>query len=318
MFNVTLKQMRYIEAAGRLGSIANAAKELRISQSSISAAIDVLEDHLSYDLFIRTPAKGIQATPSGRDAIRTISEFLDQWRHFETELISIGGEASGTIRIACFVTAVGSFFPPILRQFQRSNPSIEIKLLEENMEGVVDLLDAGHADMAFTYSDLVSSTHSFDPLVEVPPYALVARTSPLAQQSDVSLAELAEYPMVLFDLPRTKGYYHRFLTDANHDVRISHRTESVEMVRTLVANGFGFSILNARPPEYLAGKSSYCVLPIREKLKSRQFGILRHAGQRQPLVVRKFVELCNQLNEKSAFEEMIVGPPAKKLLPTNN
>lgn len=164
--------------------------------------------------------------------------------------------------------------PPILRRFQKSNPNIEIRLLEETLEGVVDLLDDGKADMAFTYSDVVGPTHIFDPLVEVPPYALVARDNPLARQNDVSLADLADYPMVLFDLQRTKGYYLRFMTDAGHKVRISHRTESVEMVRTLVANGFGFSILNARPPEYLEGKSNYRTMPIREKLRPREYASL--------------------------------------------
>ena len=43
MFGFTLKQLRYIEAAARTGSIANAAQELNISQSSITAAIDNFE-----------------------------------------------------------------------------------------------------------------------------------------------------------------------------------------------------------------------------------------------------------------------------------
>lgn len=54
----TLKQLRHIGAAGRLGSIANAATKLSISQSSIAAAIDGLEDKLGFDIFLRTPAKG--------------------------------------------------------------------------------------------------------------------------------------------------------------------------------------------------------------------------------------------------------------------
>ena len=57
--NFTLKQLRYVEAAGRLGSIAKAAIEVSISQSSITASIDALEAALDYALFVRTPAKGI-------------------------------------------------------------------------------------------------------------------------------------------------------------------------------------------------------------------------------------------------------------------
>ena len=46
--NFTLKQLRYVEATGRLGSIANAATELNISQSSISAAIGALESQIRF------------------------------------------------------------------------------------------------------------------------------------------------------------------------------------------------------------------------------------------------------------------------------
>lgn len=312
MINLTLKQMRYVEAAGRLGSIANASQELSISQSSISAAIDSLEEYLRYDLFVRTPAKGIRPTPPGQIALQTIRQFLDQFKHFEAELLSIGGEASGTIRIACFVTAVGSFMPPILRQFQGDNPHVEIQLLEATMEGVVDLLNDGHADMAFTYSDVAGSAHAFEPLIAVPPYALVPRDGSLGQQENVSLAELAEYPMILFDLPRTGGYYLNFLTNAGHKINVIHKTRSVEMVRTLVGNGFGFSILNARPSEYVEGRSMYRVMPIREALEHRIFGILRQADTREPVIVRRFAELCHQLRDKGSFETMVVESHSTK------
>ena len=65
MLNFTLKQLRYVAAAGREGSIANAANSLNISQSSITAAIDALEAGLGYNLFLRSPAKGIDPTSAG-------------------------------------------------------------------------------------------------------------------------------------------------------------------------------------------------------------------------------------------------------------
>ena len=306
VLNITLKQMRYIEAAGRLGSIAQAAKELGISESSISAAIDSLEQRMEFDLFVRTPAKGICTTPSGQAAIQTIHEFLEQQKHFETELTAIGGKEGGTLRIACFVTAAGSFVAPILRGFKKLHPSVKIEFLEENMESVVDLVEDGKADVAFTYSDVVGTSHIFESLVSTPPFALVAQDSDLAKQKDVSLAELAALPMVLLDLTRTKGYYAKLVTNAGYDVQISHRTESVEMVCTLVSNGFGFSILNAKPSEYIEGHSKYRPVPIRDQLPTREFGILRQDGVRHPRIVRGFVQLCDELKNKGTFEQMVV------------
>jgi len=115
---------------------------------------------------------------------------------------------------------------------------------------------------------------------------------------------------VLLDLPLTKGYYARLMTDMGYDVQVAHRTQSVEMVRTLVSNGFGFSILNAKPSEYIEGHSMYCPVPIREALPEREFGILRQAGMRHPRIVRTFVQLCKDLKESDTFEKMVVRKSA--------
>ena len=51
MTSLTIKQLRYVEAAGRTGSIAAAAADLNISQSSITAAIDALETDMGFDVY---------------------------------------------------------------------------------------------------------------------------------------------------------------------------------------------------------------------------------------------------------------------------
>ena len=135
--NFTLKQLRYVESTGRLGSIANAAMELNISQSSITAAIGALESQIGFDLFVRTPAKGISVTPAGREALRLIRGFIVQSRHFETEMMSVGGDASGSVRVSCYATAAPSFLPPILKKFRASHPTTSITLLEGNMEATL-------------------------------------------------------------------------------------------------------------------------------------------------------------------------------------
>ena len=95
MLNFTLKQLRYVTAAGREGSIANAANSLNISQSSITAAIDALEAGLGYDLFLRSPAKGIDPTSAGLQTLKLIRSYLEQTLHFEADLMSVGGAETG-------------------------------------------------------------------------------------------------------------------------------------------------------------------------------------------------------------------------------
>lgn len=306
MLHFTLKQLRYVEAAGRLGSISAAAAELNISQSSITAAIDALEAGLGFDLFVRTPAKGLRATPSGAEALEHIRLFLDQARHFEADIRSLGGAATGTVRIACYVTAAPSFLPPILKSFADRFPGISVQLLEGHMERVMEYLDAGLADLAFTYDEMLGARHEFRPLFAAPPYALVAAHHPLAARASVSLADLADQPMIMLDLPRTRAYFTRLFEDRGLSLRVEHTTRSAEMTRALVAGGFGFTVLNICPPDYRAERAPFRALPIDDELATPIFGIATQGGTRLPRIVSTFIEHCEALNEAGVFAEMTV------------
>ncbi len=306
MLNFTLKQLRYVEAAGRLGSIAKAATEMSISQSSITAAIDALEQSLDYDIFVRTPAKGIQATPSGLETLHLIKGFLDQSRHFESEIQSVGSDAAGLVRIACYATAAPSFLPPILKAITEEFPGISIKLLEGNMATTMDFLSEGEADLVFTYDEVTDNQHTFLPLFEAPPYALISCHDPAADSQSITLADLAQRPMVLLDLPRTRDYFLGMFEARGLDPYIVHTSRSSEICRSLVASGFGFSILNILPPEPLGKVSPYRALPIRDAGRAPIFGIATMAGARQPKTVRAIIETCLRLKSRESFSEITV------------
>lgn len=306
--NFTLKQLRYVEAAGRLGSIAEAARELSISQSSITAAIDALEFGLEYDLFQRTPAKGIQPTPAGIKALEIVRSFLHESKQFEAELQSIGGNTSGIVRIACYATAAPAFLPPILRDLTENFPGMSIQVLEGNMAAVMGFLDDGRADLAFTYDVVTQSTHAFEPLFEAPPYAMISHSDPLSNAASVSFADLAEKPMVLLDLPHTRTYFETLFTRAGCRPTIAHTTRSAEIARALVGGGFGYTILNIRPPAAAEANAQFRCVPISGDVDRPVFGIATAAVARLPTVVTAFIQRCKILKKNGDFDELTVWP----------
>lgn len=304
----TLKQLRYVEAAGRLGSIAQAAKELSISQSSITAAIDALEMSLEYDVFLRTPAKGIQTTPAGEEALQLIRGFIHQARHFETDLKSLGGDASGHVRIACYGTAAPAFLPPILQNITENFPGMSIQIMEGNMQAIIEFLDEGKVDLVFTYDGPLGDGHKFIELFLAPPYALINRDDPLAHQSSVSFAELAERPMVLLDLPMTRAYFIGLFEERGLQPKIAHTSRSAEIARAFVAGGFGYTILNIRPPGYDEDRLRYRALPIRDADAAQRFGIATQAATRPPKVVQAFIDSCVALQLAGTFDNLTIWP----------
>jgi len=306
MLKFTLKQLLYVEAAGRLGSIAKASEDLNISQSSITTAIDAVENELGHSFFVRTPAKGIQKTPAGAESIYLIKAFLDQANHFDSEIRSIGSETTGALRVACYATAAPAFLPIILSGFTRKYPAISITLLEGDMETIMGFLADGTADLAFTYNQSASEKLSFAPLFGAPPYALISTQDPLSQRQSVSMRDLARRPMVLLDLPMTRDYFFGLFSRLGLAANIVHSTRSSEIARALVGGNYGFTILNIRPTDYQLGKSPYVAVPISDNLVVPDFGIATQASARQPKIVKAFVDHCNALRGEGAFDEITV------------
>ena len=302
--NFTLKQLRYVEAAGRCGSITDAAEQLSISQSSITAAIDALEQTLGFDLFIRMPAKGIQPTPSGMDALAHIRNYLEQTNHLNSDLRSIGGQPVGALRLACYVTTAPHVLPLMLKGFVRENPGIRIELTEGDMVSVVDQLLEGSVDLACTYNNTLPDQVVFTPLFSAPAYAIISAEDSLAAKSSVTLAELAERPMIVLDLPYSRDYYTNLFVARGLRPTTAHSTRSSEIVRALAAGGFGFSILNIRARE--AGRPEYACLPIQDVTPPIDFGIVSIAGVRHPRIVRAFLDHCARLSNAGIFDVLMV------------
>ena len=122
-------------------------------------------------------------------------------------------------------------------------------MTEAGQDELLAKLRTGAISLALTYDldiDPAHSTHQV--LVDLPPRAIVAADSPLAGRADgVSLAELAEWPLVLLDLPLSGEYFLSLFRAGGIEPRVAHRSPHLEVVRSLVANGFGASLINIVP-----------------------------------------------------------------------
>lgn len=306
MFGFTLKQLRYIEAAARTGSIANAADELNISQSAVTAAIDKFEEALGYELFLRVPAKGIKTTPSGDEAIKLIRGFIADARHLESDIRSVGGKTTGTLRLACYATSAPQVLPRLLKGFIRKYPAISIKVLEGDLRAVMGLLENGDVDIALTYDRPLSEQRRFEPLFSAPAHAVLPADDPLVAKSRVSPRDLAKRPMVLLDLPRARDYFMELFEHHGVTPNIVHSTRSAEIARALVAGGFGFTILNIRYAEQDGKRQDFVMRPISGQPFVPVFGIASMPDARQPRIVQAFLAHCRELSEQRVFDEIVV------------
>ncbi len=244
MIHLNLRQLEYFVAAARHGGAARAAESLNVSQPSISKAIADLEALWGEPLFIRLHARGLALTSAGAMRHREAHELLTQARALEGPRSK---ELAGLLRVGCLSTLAPRWLPRILSELRKAHPAIEVQLHEGDTEDLTQKLERGALDIALLYDlGLARSEVVLEHVTELTPYALLPSRHPLARQSSLSLAALSKEPLVLVNLRHSREYFLSLFRDAGATPRIAYETASLEMVRSLVANGLGVSLLTTR------------------------------------------------------------------------
>ena len=241
----SLKQIRYFIAAAETGQVSQAAVELNVSQSAVTAAIQQLESVLDLRLFDRHTA-GVSVTPGGarfllhaRNILAAVEEAMQVPR-------SSHDAASGRVRVGVSYTVAGYFLPRHHARFQRNFPQVKVELFEAARPLIEQALIEGSLDIAVL---LVSNLEASDRLQS----EILMRSKrrlwtppehPLLKAGAVGLADVSRFPYVMLTVDEASQTAGRYWARSPRQPEIVFRTSSVEAVRSMVAAGMGVTILS--------------------------------------------------------------------------
>ncbi|MFD1560200.1 LysR family transcriptional regulator [Paraburkholderia silviterrae] len=244
----TLRQLKYLVTTVEAGSVAEASRQLHIAPPSISSAIKGLEESFGVKLFIRHHAQGVSLTPGGMRFYRKAQELLRVAREFEQNALADNDVVTGQIDIGCFETVAPLYLPQLIAGFRELYPGVNIRLRDGEQQDLVQGLTAGTIDVAFLYDHELDGTIEAEPLMPAQkPYVLLPENHRFARQSQVSLHDLSVEPMILLDVQPSRTYFVSLFHDLGLTPNIVFGSPSIEMVRGMVGQGFGFSLLVTRP-----------------------------------------------------------------------
>jgi len=244
----TLRQLKYFVTAVDCGSIAEASRKLYITQPSISSAIKGLEDSFGVQLLIRHHAQGVSLTPGGSQLYRKAQELLRFAHEFEQNALADNDMVGGQIDIGCFEAVAPLHLPRLIAGFNRKYPGVEIRLRDGEQQELVQGLTSGRFDLTLFYEHDLDSTIETEPLMPAQqPYALLPENHRFAAQEKVSLRDLVLEPMILLDVLPSRTYFVSIFEELGLQPNIVFGSPSIEMVRGMVGQGFGFSLLVTRP-----------------------------------------------------------------------
>jgi DNA-binding transcriptional LysR family regulator len=106
----------------------------------------------------------------------------------------------------------------------------------------------------------------------LPAHVVVSESHPFARHSAVTLQELVTEPLILLDLPISREYFLALFMNQDLAPRIGARVSHQDVIRTMVANGYGYTLANVRPRAVTA-------------MDGRRVTRVRLAGNHRPMVI---------------------------------
>lgn len=296
ILRITLRQLEYFVAAGEEGSIIGAAEKISVSPPSISMAVSSLEREFGVQLFVRRHAQGLSLTFAGRSLLEHSRQLLAQAQSLSSAAFDLGAQVRGQLKVGCLVTLAPMILSELVHGFLQAYPLIEADVVEGDQERLLQLLLRGDLDVALAYDLQLHPSMRFRPLVCLPPHVLLGENHPLAKRPFLSLRELAELDFLLLDLPLSSEYFLSLFRVAGVEPRIRYRCSSLEVVRTMVANGHGYSLANVLPrsDQALDGRRTVRI-PLVGVHRPVTIGLLSLAAARKSKLFLAFEAQCSDM-----------------------
>lgn len=284
-----VESLRYFKKLAELESFTEAANELFISQSTLSAAIKRLEGDLGVQLLNRYKSSSVTMTPSGESFYRYATQALNT-----LDLgIEVAREAAGimrkTLRVGTIYAMQNEALSRSLDEFRKSvscDPQIEI---EQGFSAVLmDYLKKGDLDVIFASKITDDPELRFTPCCSQRLVVAVNRSHPLSRQKRIELGGLKGRHLVSYhDNVAGKDDVEAFADKAHLDVEWRYESE-ITLCSMVVSNPNNIALFSY---SFLADafKDVVCI-PVEDVPRDFHPIYLISRREEQPKLVDEFIE----------------------------
>jgi DNA-binding transcriptional LysR family regulator len=227
----------FLEVARNL-SFSRAAERRFRTQPAISAQIRALEEEVGARLLDRTGGK-VSITAAGKIFLTYVESALEARRGAMRAVAEAERVPGGEIVVAANEGSCLHLLPEVFAEFKASYPDVAITVkrseTREILEAIIDnSADFGVAAMPVTDKRITAVPIHKDELVLITPAG-----HPLAQYSEINVAQIDDYPLLLPKAGRTRDSIDHIFEERNMKPNVSMELDSSELLKRFVSAGVG-------------------------------------------------------------------------------
>ena len=299
---MTLQQLKYALTIADCGSMNEAAKQLFISQPSLSETMKELETEIGLDIFLRSN-RGIVITPEGEEFLGYARQVTEQFGLLQSKYIDKKVKEKFSVSTQHYTFAVKAFVETVkqigMEQYEFAvHETTTISVIEnvKNFKSEIGVLYENDFNEKVLNKMFKENGLEFVELFSCDTFVYLWSGHPLAKQDVITMEELDEYPCLSFDQGKYNSLYLAEEMKSTYEYRRLIKANDRATLLNLMIGLNAYTLCSGIICEDLNG-DDYKAVPLRETEKMR-IGYIKRKGAKVSHIGELYIEELKKYKEK--------------------
>jgi LysR family cys regulon transcriptional activator len=241
-----IHQLRYVHEVAKQGlNISQAAEVLHTSQPGVSKQIQLLEDELSLQIFLRNGKRLVGVTEPGRIILDLAERVMREMNNIKRVGEEFTQQSTGSLTVATTHTQARYRLPVAVKAFMDRYPDVKLTIHQGNPTQVAEQVESGEADIGIA----TESISSYEKLICLPCYqwnrcVVVPHGHPLLKETEITLEKISRYPLITYDFAFTgSSLVSRVFEGEGLQPNVVLTAIDSDVIKTYVSLGLGIGLL---------------------------------------------------------------------------
>lgn len=299
---MTLQQLKYALTIADCGSMNEAAKQLFISQPSLSETMKELETEIGLDIFLRSN-RGIVITPEGEEFLGYARQVTEQFGLLQSKYIDKKVKEKFSVSTQHYTFAVKAFVETVkqigMEQYEFAvHETTTISVIEnvKNFKSEIGVLYENDFNEKVLNKMFKENGLEFVELFSCDTFVYLWSGHPLAKQDVITMEELDEYPCLSFDQVKNNSLYLAEEMKSTYEYRRLIKANDRATLLNLMIGLNAYTLCSGIICEDLNG-NDYKAVPLKETEKMR-IGYIKRKGAKVSHIGELYIEELKKYKEK--------------------
>jgi DNA-binding transcriptional LysR family regulator len=290
---LTLHQLKIFSSIAKFLNVTKASAELHISQPSVSQQVKLLQEEYGARLYTKN-GRGIKLTEEGRLFLKEIDPILRQVDLLKNKFGV--GQKQGSLTIGGSHSPSASFLPLLASVFKETYPDTKLTFRTHNSDVLERMVLDSEVEIAVITNSTGSPRLVYEPCRQEELVFFASVEHPFAKRKSLTVAELANAPLVVFKKGRLRAFEKVLKQIESHGLtwNVAMYCESSEALKAAVKARMGLGILYRDLVQPELNRREFKVIQVQGLVTQSESYIIYHKEKPLSANAKQFLALLSR------------------------